>query len=244
MVVGGSVGLGVIFAPLRVIKRVRLRRAVVRRWIVPGLVLSGLVAYGGLLPTAWVYADSAGYRTSVEGAPVVPVALVLGAAAPKGEPSPFLAGRLDVAARLYRLGKVRALLVSGDNSRRTYDEPTAMLNYLTRQGVPPVKVVRDYAGFDTWDSCVRAGKVFGVDRAIVVTQRFHLPRAVALCRAAGIDAYGVGHDSRPVHGAATNAGYLRETVAAAKAMADVVSGREPRFLGPREPGVRQALATP
>ncbi|REE96942.1 vancomycin permeability regulator SanA [Thermomonospora umbrina] len=215
-----------------------------RRMVGPGLVGLGLLGYGVLLPTAWVHADSAPYRTSVEGASPAPVALVLGAAAWGDRPSPFLAGRLDVAARLYREGKVKVLLVSGDNSRRDYDEPTVMYDYLRSQGIPGDRIVRDYAGFDTWDSCVRAKKVFGVDRAIVVTQTFHLPRAVALCRSAGVRAQGVGHDTMKDFATTTRYGYVREGLASFKALTDIATERRPRFLGPREPGVHRALAPP
>jgi vancomycin permeability regulator SanA len=208
------------------------------------MVALALLAYLALLPTGWVYASSAPHRASADTVAPAPVALVLGAAAWGDQPSPFLAGRLDVAARLYRTGKVRAILVTGDNSRKSYDEPTVMWNYLTSKGVPGGKVVRDYAGFDTWDSCVRAKRVFGVDRAIVITQTFHLPRAVALCRAAGIDADGVGHDSMHIAATTTQYGYLREGLASFKALTDIATGRSPRFLGPEEPGVRQALKSP
>ncbi|WP_235018046.1 SanA/YdcF family protein [Thermomonospora echinospora] len=215
-----------------------------RRLVAPGAVALALLGYGALLPTGWVYASSAPHRASVETVAPAPVALVLGAAAWGDRPSPFLAGRLDVAAHLYRAGKVRAILVTGDNSRKSYDEPTVMWNYLTSQGIPGGKVVRDYAGFDTWDSCVRARRVFGVDRAIVVTQAFHLPRAVALCRAAGVDADGVGHDTMKEYAATTQYGYLREGLASFKALTDIATGRAPRFLGPREPGIHQALRSP
>lgn len=217
----------------------RLRRAAL-----PLTVAGALGGYAVVLPTAWVYADSAPYRASPEDVRPAPVALVLGAAVWGGEPSPFLAGRLDVAAKLFRLGKVRAILVTGDNSRKGYDEPTTMLEYLKKHGVSEAKVVRDYAGFDTWDSCVRAKQVFGVDRAIVVTQMFHLPRAVSLCRSAGIDADGVGHDTMKHDANTTRYGYFREGFASLKAVADVVSDRRPVFLGPKEPGVQRALSAP
>jgi vancomycin permeability regulator SanA len=121
---------------------------------------------------------------------------VLGAQVdPDGSPSPFLAARLELARRLYVAGKVRVLLVSGDNMHHNYDEPDAMRSWLVAHGVPAGKVVRDYAGFDTYDSCARAVRIFGVHRAIVVTQAFHIPRAVTLCRHLGMDADGVGDES-------------------------------------------------
>jgi vancomycin permeability regulator SanA len=119
-----------------------------------------------------------------------------------------------------------------------------MLDYLVGAGVPRDRIVLDYAGFDTWDSCVRAKRIFGVDRAILVTQRFHLPRALTLCRSAGIDAWGVGDDSRPYAPIATFVSYVRELPAGLKAVFDLVVRPDPHFLGPREPGVQIALHSP
>lgn len=214
-----------------------------RRWAGPLVVLAGLGAYLVLVPTAWVYASTAEYRKSAAEVPAAPVGIVMGAGLdPQGKPTPFLAGRLRTAADLYRRGKVKVLLVTGDNGSKAYDEPTAMRDYLVADGIPAQRIVLDYAGFDTWDSCVRAKKIFGVDRAIVVTQLFHLPRAVALCRAAGIQAYGVGHDSRPVHATTTDYGYFREFFASIKATGTLIFHPRPRFLGHKETGVQRALA--
>jgi vancomycin permeability regulator SanA len=173
-------------------------------------------------------------------APHAPVAVVFGAGLDDGRPSRYLAHRLDAAVRLYRAGRIRAVLVTGDNSRKDYDEPDAMRAYLTRHGVPGDRVVRDYAGFDTWDSCVRAKKIFGVDRAVLVSQGFHIRRAVALCEAAGVDAYGVGVDDR--HDVTWYYGGTREVFAAGKAVLDAVFRPAPQFLGPKEPGIARALA--
>jgi vancomycin permeability regulator SanA len=202
-----------------------------------------------LTPITWAYVASGGRVTSWQqpGAevPSRPVALVLGAGVVGEHPSPFLARRLDIAAELYARGSVRAILVSGDNSRRTYDESTAMRSYLTGKGVPEIKVVADYAGFDTWDSCLRARKVFGVEQALVITQRFHVSRAVALCRSAGLDAHGVGDDSLAAFPGKTLVSSVREFVASGKAFWDAVVWRpDPHFLGPREPGIDRALAEP
>ncbi|WP_460364986.1 SanA/YdcF family protein [Actinocorallia lasiicapitis] len=195
-----------------------------------------------LAPSAWTWGSTVSHRTSLDDVPVTDVALVLGAGIhPDGTPTRFLAGRLDVALALYRDGKVKAILVSGDNGHADYDEPESMRDYLVAHGVPTAKIALDYAGFDTWDSCVRAKKIFGVDRLTVVTQNFHLPRAVALCRRAGIDAWGVGHDSRPIDGIATTISYLREVPATLKASGDILFATDPHFLGPREDGIDKAL---
>ncbi|OIJ66265.1 SanA/YdcF family protein [Streptomyces mangrovisoli] len=192
-----------------------------------------------LLPITWLYVGTAGGLRTTADAPRAGVAVVFGAGLDDGRPSPYLAHRLDAAAALYRAGKVKVLLVTGDNSRKDYDEPDAMRAYLTRHGVPGDRVVRDYAGFDTWDSCVRAKRIFGVDRAILVSQGFHIRRAVALCRAAGVESYGVGVDDK--HDATWYYGGTREVFAAGKALLDAVFQPDPRFLGHKETGVTRAL---
>lgn len=193
-----------------------------------------------LAPATWLYTTADARVRTTTAAPAQQVAVVFGAGLWQGRPSPYLAHRLDAAAELYRTGKVRVVLVTGDNSRVEYDEPDAMRTYLTGRGVPDARIVSDYAGFDTWDSCVRAKKIFGVDRAVLVSQGFHIRRAIALCRSAGIDAYGVGVDA--VHDVTWYYGGTREVLAAGKALLDVVFEPDPHFLGPRETGVSEALA--
>ncbi|MCX5382630.1 vancomycin high temperature exclusion protein [Streptomyces sp. NBC_00083] len=219
-------------------KRPRLPRTRTgQRRLVQGVAAACVLA---LAPATWLYAGTGGRIGTVDDAPAAGVAVVFGAGLWKGEPSPYLAGRLDAAVRLYRAGKVKAVLVTGDNSRTDYDEPDAMRGYLVRHGVPGTRVVADFAGFDTWDSCVRAKKVFGVDRAVLVSQGFHIRRAVALCEAAGVRSYGVGVDA--AHDVTWYYGGTREVFAAGKALLDVVVEPDPTFLGPREPGVAKALA--
>ena len=174
--------------------------------------------------------------------PAAPVALVLGSEVyADGSPSPFLAARLDIARRLLAAGKVRAILVSGDHGRWAYDEPGAMAVYLAAHGVPPQQVVLDHAGFDTYDSCARARRIFGVRRAIVVTQAYHVARAVALCRSLGVEADGVGDTSVAIYRQPWRRGLVRERGAAVKALVDVLSRRDPIFLGRRETGVEDAV---
>ncbi|MZE55699.1 hypothetical protein GTY86_31365 [Streptomyces sp. SID5770] len=210
-----------------------------RRRAVQAVMASAVLA---LLPATWMHTAAAGKLRTTADVPARDVAVVFGAGLWKGRPTPYLAHRLDTAAELYRTGKVRVLLVTGDNSRTAYDEPSAMRAYLTERGVPDGRIVSDYAGFDTWDSCVRARKVFGVDRAVLVTQDFHVKRAVALCGRAGVDAYGVGvaepHDRTWYYGT------TREVFAAGKAALDAGLRPDPHFLGPEEKGVTEALASP
>ncbi len=167
--------------------------------------------------------------------PARPVAIVLGARVwDDGTPSDVLEDRLATALALYRRGAVRHILVTGDNGSNRYDEVTVMQRWLLDRGVDPKAVVRDHAGFRTHDSMVRAVEVFGVRRAVVCTQRFHMARSLFLARAAGIDAVGALSDRRRYRGRVKNA--LRELVARAVAVGDVwVWRRRPRFLGPRIP---------
>jgi vancomycin permeability regulator SanA len=194
-----------------------------------------------LTPAAWLFTTTDGHLRTPRTAPRTDVAVVFGAGLWDGEPSPYLAHRLDTAAALYHAGRVKVVLVTGDNSRDDYDEPDAMRAYLKKHGVPATRIVEDYAGFDTWDSCVRAKKIFGVDRAVLVSQGFHIRRAVALCRAAGIESYGVAA-AGDAHDVTWYYGATREVFAAAKAALDAVFEPDPHFLGPKEPGVGRALA--
>jgi vancomycin permeability regulator SanA len=223
---------------VRRVARLRVLDRLVRLGV--ATVLLGLVVSG--ISVAWMRSGTGQYIHDEASVPVAPVALVLGAQVYEGGvPSPFLTARLEIALRLYRSGKVKAILVSGDHREWRYDEPGSMLRWLTQHDVPPTKVVLDHAGFDTYDSCVRANKIFGVQRAIVVTQSYHLPRAVKLCRRLGIETYGVGDETMRGVGMPWWISSNREHGACVKAVYDVVSGRDPVFLGPRESGVDDAL---
>ncbi len=157
------------------------------------------------------------------------VALVLGAEVlANGVPSRFLRARLDLALELYRRGLATRLLLSGDGRSPFYDETAAMRDYLVARGVPESSLLIDPAGVDTYDSCLRARDVFGVRRLAVVTQSYHLPRALAICRALGMDAWGVGDDTVRVAGGTWSHGVRREFAANLKAVWDVLSRRPAR----------------
>lgn len=162
------------------------------------------------------------------------VALVLGAQVqPDGRMSTMLADRVSQAVALWRAGKVDRVLVSGDHQRWAYDEPGTMRNALLAAGVPASAIFTDHAGFNTWASVVRARKVFGVQSAIVVTQGFHIPRALYLARAAGLSAQGLDADLRGYGAQGTKSG-LREVLARVKAVGDGAIGSHV-LLGPRVP---------
>ena len=218
----------------------------VRIWFRRGVVAGALCVAAAVLAMAtgdlWVRAEAHGHVYSEAEVPAAPVALVLGAEVyADGSPSPFLAARLEIARQLLADGKIRAILVSGDHMDWGYNEPGAMFQWLVDRGVPSQQIVLDHAGFDTYDSCARAREVFGVRSAIVVTQSYHIDRAVALCRRLGVDATGVGDDTVRIYREPWRNSVVRERGAVVKALADVVSGRDPVFLGPLEPGVAVAL---
>ena len=194
-----------------------------------------------MVPVAWVQGEGQSRVRTTEQVDRE-VALVFGAGLrPGGAPSTFLRRRLDAAAELFRAGTVRVILVSGDNRTVGHDEPTAMRDWLVDQGIPGDVVVRDFAGFDTHDTCVRAREVFGVEEAVVITQDYHLRRALFSCSQAGVDVVGLGVSSASVEPAKAVVYRLRELPASLKAAWDAVTSRRPVHLGPRETSVQDAL---
>ncbi len=158
-------------------------------------------------------------------------ALVLGAGLrDDGTPSDVLRDRLDEALALYRQGRVTRILVSGDHRTARYDEPNAMRRWLEDHGVPPEAVFMDHAGLDTYSSVWRARHVFGASRIVVVTQRFHLARAVFVARTLGMEAEGAAADRRPYRGMVWLE--LREVASRTKALGDVTLGRRAHHAGP------------
>jgi SanA protein len=204
-----------------------------KRWRKSCLALLGLLTVLAAAPPAWRLAvrwTQARHIYSVETAPAERTAIVFGAAVyGNGRLSPILRDRMDTAIALYHSGRVQRLLVSGDNSSLDYNEPGAMQAYAIAQGVPAAHVQPDYGGRRTYDTCYRARDVFQIDRAILVTQAFHLPRALFTCRALGVEAVGVTADLRPYRGARWYA--IRETGATAAALLDVLRRNPPPILG-------------
>ncbi len=144
------------------------------------------------------------------------VAIVFGASVfGNGDLSPTLEERVETAIALYKAGKIDRVLVSGDNRHPSYNEPKAMQDYLVSHAVAPRDVIVDYAGRSTYDTCRRAREIFGLDRAVLVTQQFHLSRALYLANELGLDAHGVATD-RGREGSAPYP-YLREYAAEVKA---------------------------
>lgn len=180
-------------------------------------------------------ARAGGEIYTLDAVPEKPVAIVFGALVQaNGRLSAMLADRVRMGAELYRAGKVKALLLTGDNHVETYNEPEAMRQYALRQGVPDSALVLDYAGFRTYDSCYRARDVFKVNQAILVTQAFHMDRALLTCNELGVDSVGVTVDALRPDGYSRSAllrSEVREFPSTALALLDVAGGKKPTYLG-------------
>jgi vancomycin permeability regulator SanA len=200
------------------------------------MVVIGVLAVA-IGPTVWVSIGSAGHIRDQDHAAHAPVVIVFGAQLTPGgtEPKPFLRGRLDTAAALVRAGRATAVLVSGDGRGSTGDEVAVMSRYLTDHGVPARRIVADGAGLDSYDTCRRAHDVYGVRRALLVSQAFHLPRAVTLCRGLGIDADGVTARCDGCRTSTLTFNHAREVPASWKAVYDRITDRPPAVSSPPSP---------
>jgi SanA protein len=190
-----------------------------------------LLVVGANLYVLWKGGDS---TSEIGEVPRAEVAIVPGALVqPDGKMSGMLNDRVEQAARLWHAGKVEKILVSGDHGQWTYDEPDAMRKALVNRGVPPRDVFEDHAGFDTWATMVRARSIFGVRHAVVITQGFHMSRALYLADAAGIDATGLTAD---LHhwGYQGRKSSVREVLSRVKAVADVTLDTS-AMAGPKIP---------
>jgi len=165
-----------------------------------------------------------------------PAAVVFGAGLWRdGSPTPVLRDRVETAAQLYFAGKVQKLLMSGDNRFVDYNEPAAMRKYALSLGVPDSDIVLDYAGRRTYDTCYRASHIFGLDHVILVTQNFHLPRALYTCNALGIEASGVPAEGHYFLKRTLAYWHLRETFATIVAYWEVHITKPLPVLGEFEP---------
>ena len=142
----------------------------------------------------------------------------------------FYKHRIDAAVKLYQNGKIDRILISGDNSRKTYSEPDAMKADLMAAGIPDSAIYLDFAGFSTYDSMVRAKKVFGLSEFVVISQDFHNRRAVYIARQNGIDAIGFNVRNTIFRKWRIKM-ELREIMARVKAVGEVVMNKKPHFLG-------------
>lgn len=140
--------------------------------------------------------------------------------------------RINAASELWHAGKIDAVLVSGDNSRRDYGEPTSMKEDLVAKGIPDEYITIDYAGFRTLDSIIRAEKVFGVTKYTIISQPFHCRRAIYLAQQKGHSV--VGYCAKNVTGSIGLKVRLREVLARTMAVVDVIFSKDPKYLGKKE----------
>ena len=145
-----------------------------------------------------------------------------------GNPNAFFVFRMEAARDLYNAGKAKAIVVSGDNRRKNYNEPRYMTDALVAFGVPTEIIHRDYAGFRTHDSVIRMHKIFGQDTFIIVSQKFHNARAVYIARRHGFNAYGFNAQTPNQSIFVTR---VREPLARVKVFVDILTNRQPHFLG-------------
>ncbi|GAB4522484.1 MAG: ElyC/SanA/YdcF family protein [Anaerolineales bacterium] len=207
-------------------------KTLLRRIIQALLLVLGTTA----LPRLWLTAVTKSHIHEAGTEVTAPVAIVFGAGLYRdGNPTPVLEDRIATAASLYFAGSVKKLLLSGDNRTPYYNEPEAMRTYALKLGVPPDVLVLDYAGLRTYDTCYRANHIFGVQSALVVTQRFHLPRALYLCRALGIQAEGIIADRQYYRKRARFFWQVRETLADAVSLWEIHVSHPAPILGDPEP---------
>ncbi len=166
------------------------------------------------------------------------VAIVFGAGLRRdGTPTAVLKDRVETAARLYFAGKVNKILMSGatDADRFNYHEPRSMFHYAVQLGIPADKIEQDLAGRSTYDTCYRARKIFEISEAVLITQSFHLPRALYTCNAMGTNAVGVPAEGRIYRPLSLLFWNLREMPASAKALWDIYFSKPIPILGAPQP---------
>ncbi len=159
------------------------------------------------------------------------VGLVLGTSKrlTDGQPNPYYIYRINATIELFRAGKIDFILVSGDNGSRYYNEPNTFKKDLVKSGIPEEKIFLDYAGFRTLDSMVRAKSIFGLDSVTVISQEFHIERAIYLAEKKGLNA--IGFNAKDVSGNQGLQVRLREYLARVKVFLDLLLNTQPKFYG-------------
>lgn len=212
---------------------------VVWRWMWRlGLYACVLLVIMLVVANVWVVrSTSTKIFSDYEALPSNPVGLVLGTSSRRsdGSPNPFFHNRMSAAARLYAMGKIGHIIVSGDNRTRFYNEPMEMKNALVKLGVPDSAITLDYAGLRTLDSVVRSKEIFGQNSITIITQPFHSYRALFISRFYRMEAVALVADEPAEDGLAVSV-YVREYFARTKAIIDLYFLKTgPRHLGEKEP---------
>jgi len=207
------------------------------KWIWRGILLAGSITLLGLLlPRLITSLYALNNIHLAEDAPSERVAIIFGAGLRRdGRPTAVLRDRVETGAQLYFDGKIEKLLMSGDNQVVEYNEPEAMRQYAISLGVPEQDIVLDYAGRRTYDTCYRAKSIFGLESTLLVTQKFHLPRALFLCNALGIEAQGVEANKFSYSRRSLTFWNIREQFATFTAFMDVYIDKPVLILGQPEP---------
>ncbi|REC48295.1 SanA/YdcF family protein [Chryseobacterium pennipullorum] len=195
-----------------------------------------LLLVAGIIFIAWAnysirQASESKVSYTIADVPETKTALLLGTGKTlsNGMPNAYFYNRIKAAADLYRSGKIQYIIVSGDNSTKEYNEPEDMQSALMQSGVPKDKIILDHAGFRTLDSVVRAKDIFGQQKLVIISQKFHNERAVFLAQQNGMEAFGYNAaDVNKYAGLKTN---LREYLAKTKVYWDLLFGVEPKFGG-------------
>lgn len=201
-----------------------------KRYIVAYLFLAGIFLF--IWANCWVHFESKKFVSNdPQRLPNVKVGLLLGTSKnmKNGSENPFFTYRIQAALELFNDGKIKHILISGDNSTKHYNEPEDMMNELIRLGVPADKITLDFAGFDTYDSVLRANKIFGQSKFIVISQSFHAERGVYIARRYGYEVWGFA--AKDVARSKSFMTHLREYFARVKAYVEVKLGVDPYFLG-------------
>lgn len=164
------------------------------------------------------------------------VAVVLGCSKyfSSGKPNSYFRGRMEAAAALWKSGRIRGIIVSGDNSDRYYNEPKDMREALVKLGVPDEKIVSDFAGLRTYDSVVRTARIFNAGAVTFISQPDHVARAVAIARGLGMDAEGLNAPLPPVTRRTRFTQFLRERAARLAMAVDLIAHRDPAHLGRKQ----------
>ncbi len=197
------------------------------------LLLAALLLLQGVAEL-WTAARGAAHCSArVDDCPRDSVGLVLGCSkwVRGGRQNFYFAGRMTAAEQLWKSGRVRCLIVSGDNSHASYNEPRDMKDELVRRGVPAERIICDYAGLRTYDSVVRARHIFGADKLVIVSQPAHAARAVAIARSQGMDAVGLEAPLGPLNRRSLLKQACRERAARVAMLFDLLLGHAPRHLG-------------
>lgn len=200
------------------------------------VILIIVLALLPLMPRIFTYLYAKGHIYNEEDTPPKPVAIVFGAGLWRdGTPTPVLKDRVETAAKLYHNGIVDKILMSGDNRFIEYNEPGAMREYALTLGVKEEDIILDYAGRRTYDTCYRARDIFMLKEALLVTQAFHLDRALFICRSLGIDAIGVPAQNRAYRTGSLLYWNIREILATLIAFWEVFISHPVPVLGSPEP---------